>query len=209
MEMALDIFGYHVSQEKLAEKSETNDALLENIEEKTNNEVKTGYVEREKITKLGDELKAWFNDGALVALTLDKQEVIPEGEGRYVLGIGIEENEVLVIDPSKGSGGVYFVNQSSLIESMGEDDGYSVLAPNGTTAHWRLKKGLLYSDKNYYEELSKTLEARLNKMIRQGRIMKPVMPSSVRSYVDDWRSGKYASRVWKPTEGQDETSENE
>ncbi|WEL19874.1 mechanosensitive ion channel domain-containing protein [Candidatus Nanohalococcus occultus] len=209
MEMALDVFGYQASQERLAKDAEDRESLMQAVENVTNNEVKTGYVEKEKITKLGDELKAWFNDGALVAITLDKEEVIPEGEGRYILGIGVEENEVLIIDPSRSSGGVYFIEQSNLIEAMTDDDGYTVVAPNGTTAYWRIKKDLLYSDKTYYDELSKTLEARLNKMIRQGRIMKQVMPSSVREYVDDWRSGKYASRVWKPTGGENETSEDE
>lgn len=208
MEMALDIFGYEASQEKLAEEADSREDLMERVEEKTNQNVRTGYVEKEKITRLGDEFKAWFNDGALVAVTLNKEEIIPDGEGRYVLGIGIEENEVLLVDPSRGSGGVYFVDQNSLLESMDEDDGYIVMAPEGTTAFWRLKKDLLYSDKTYYDELSKTLEARLNKMTRQGRIMKQVMPSAVREYVDDWRSGKYASRLWKPG-GEDEASEDE
>lgn len=213
MEMALDIFGYRASQQNIVERSgsKERDDLLKAVEDLTNNKIKTGFVEREKMTTLEDEIKAWFNDGALLVPVFDKSRIFPEASGEdYVLAVGIENNEVLIVDPSTETAGVYFVESSKLKEAMMEQHGYIVLAPENTNAYWRLEKGLLYSDKNSYEELSKTLEARLTKILRQGRILGDVMPHQVQDYIEDWRTERYVSRLWKPGEeegGEDEASE--
>jgi len=212
IEMALDIFGYRTSQNEIAEEMGEDgvEGLRNATQSLTKSEVRTGYVESEKISSLSNELKAWFNDGALAVVSFDKEKIFSESEGSYVLVVGIEGDELLIIDPNKRSGGVYFIEEKKIRESMEEDDGYLVMAPKGTTSHWRIKNDLIYSNTNYYEELSKTLEARLTKILRQGRIMKDVMPAEVRDYVEEWRSDRYASRLWKPKERgeDDEASED-
>ena len=199
-EMALDIFGYRASQEEISEKIEedSTEEIMEAIGDLTQEEVRSGFVEKERINSFSDELKAWFNDGALVIISFDKDQIFSGSTGRYALAVGIEGDEILVIDPNTRSGGVYFVDENKVMDAMRDEDGYMIMAPKGTTSHWRLKNDLIYSNKNYYEELSKTLEARLTKIMRQGRIMKDVMPNSVREYVEDWRTDRYASRLWKP-----------
>ncbi len=212
MEMVLDIFGYRHPQEEIAEEAGIEEGetiepveLAEIVESLTDEEVRTGFVEKDNIGDLGDELKAWFNDGALIVPVFDKSEVFPEAdEGEYVLSVGVEEDEVLVVDPHAETGGVYFIDQQELLKAMDEDHGYIVVAPQGTTAQWRIKNDLLYSDKNYYEELSKTLEARLTKILRQGRILKDVMAPSVRNYMESWRTDRYVSRLWKPEKGEED-----
>ncbi len=221
MEMALEIFGYRHSQEEIGEKAETTeeegtdrDKLMEAVEEMTEEEVSTAYVEYDKITDIADEFKTWFNDGAMIVPNFYKPELFPDATtGHYVLSVGVEGDEILVIDPSghTGSGGVYYVNKDRLYDAMAEFDhsrGYIIVAPEGTTAHWRIKNDLIYSDRTYYDELSKTLEARLRKIMRQGGLLKNAMPSSIKDYMEDWRTGERVTRLWKATEGKDETSED-
>ena len=96
---------------------------------------------------------------------------------------------------------------------FGHKRGYTVVAPKGTTAHWRIKNDLIYADKSYYDELSKTLEARLRKILRQGRILKNSTPSSMEDYMEKWGSSEKLTRIWMPEqskqgEDRDETAED-
>lgn len=203
MEMALDILGYNVKQEEIAEKAEEEGEIdrekaMEAVEEMTEGEVKTAWIESDSITDLSDEFKAWFNDGGLIIPNFNKAEIFPDmDEGEYALSVGVEGTEILMIDPSRESGGVYYINQKRLLNAL-DGKGYIVVAPEGTQAHWRIKNDLIYSDKSYYDELSKTLQTKLRKIMRQGRILKDVMPEQVKEYTEDWRSEEKVSRVWKP-----------
>lgn len=217
-EMALEIFGYRHDQEEIGEKSNTNTEtgtdhhdLIDAVKELTNSEVNAGWVEYENVTDLGDEFKAWFNDGALIVPNFYKPEIFPDAStGHFVLSVGVEGNEILIMDPSGTNGGVYYVDKDRLLDAMAEFDhsrGYIVMAPEGTTAHWRIKNDLLYADKNYYDEISKTLEARLRKLLRQGRILKDSTPQSMEKYIEKWRSGDRITRLWSPSR-RDEGDEN-
>ena len=221
MEMALDILGYSVTQEQFLnledeeesstdedEESEsdekdsteeiTSDHLMEKVGDLTEEEVLTAWIDSDHITDAGDEFKTWFNDGGLVIPVFDKSEVLPSEESsQYAVVVGVEGTEVLVIDPSRSSGGVYYINKDRLVDAM-EGLGYIVLAPVGTRSEWRIKNDLIYSDKSYYDELSKNLENRLRKIVRQGSILKDVMPEQVQKYTEEWKSDEKVSRVWKP-----------
>ena len=213
-EMALEIFGYRHDQEEIGEKADVDqetgtepEDIIDAVEELTNNEVRAGWIKYDKITDLGEEFKAWFNDGGLVIPNFFKPEIFPDATaGHFVLGTGVEGSEILIMDPSGTNGGVYYVDKDRLLDAMSEFDharGYIVLAPEGTTAHWRIKNELLYADKNYYDEISKTLEARLRKILRQGRILRDSTPQSMDKYMENWRSGDRISRLWTPR-GDDE-----
>ncbi len=221
MEMALEIFGYRHDQDTIGEKSGTTreegtdrEELMEAVEELTDQEVKTAFIEYDKINDIGDEFKAWFDEGALIVPNFYKPAIFPEATtGHYVLSVAVEGNEILVVDPSKhtGTGGVYYIDADRLYDAMGDFDhkrGYIVAAPEGSTAHWRIKNGLVYSDKSYYDELSKTLEARLRKLLRQGGLLKNVMPSPIEKYLEDWRSGQRVTNLWKPGEEDEDTENN-
>lgn len=212
-EMALGILGYGYGQEEIGEACGAEvgegvevDDLKESIEELTDGEVKAAFVEYDKITELGEEFKTWFNDGGLIIPNFYKPELFSNASaGHYVLSVGAEGEELLILDPSGTNGGVYYVDEDRMKQAMSEFDhkrGYIVMAPKGTTAHWRLKNNLIYSDKSYYDELSKTLEVRLRKILRQGRIMKNVTPSSIEDYIETWRSDEKLTRVWKPEQSE-------
>ncbi|MFO7794341.1 MAG: hypothetical protein R6V35_05210, partial [Candidatus Nanohaloarchaea archaeon] len=220
MEMALDILGYSVKQEEFAEKASkkeeedseeedseddledeieiTEEDLMKTVGDITEDEVLTAWIESEHISDAANEFKTWFNDGGLVVPAFDKSKVLPSEDGsEYAVVVGVEGTEILVMDPSRSSGGVYYINKDRLLDAM-EDHGYIVLAPVGTRSEWRVKNDLIYSDKSYYDELSKNLENRLRKIVRQGSILKDVMPEQVQKYTEEWKSDEKVSRVWKP-----------
>jgi small-conductance mechanosensitive channel len=201
--MALDIMGYRVQQEEVAEKLSGTDPeqIQEAVKDLTEDEVKTGFVERDKITDIGSEFKTWFNDGALTLAEVNKEVLFSSSEGtQHLLCVGVEGSEILVVDPGSKQGGVYYINKEKLLESIksSEKPGYTVIAPSGTTAFWRLKNNLVYSDKSYYDELSKTLESRLTRIMRRGRILKESMPSSVSQYIEKWEQEGDVTRLWSP-----------
>mgnify|MGYP006268704293 FL=1 len=205
VQMGLELFGYRHEKpemvEKLGEYPE-NEEMIKAIEELTEDEVKTAFIEEDKITDTAAEFKTWFNDGALIIPKFNKDSLFSDSEtSKYALAVGVEGQEILMADPSSKKGGVYYVDREKLRNSMKKlegEGGYLVLAPEGTTAHWRIKKELLYSDRNYYGELSKTLEARLTKIMRRGRIMEEVMPEAVSQYLEKWQAQGDVTRLWSP-----------
>lgn len=201
--MTLEIFGYRAEQEEIDEKMEgsSSEEIEKVVNDISDGNVKTGFVEHSRITDIGSELKTWFNDGGLVLARIDKRKLFAETKReQQVLCVGVEGNEVLVVDPGAKKGGVYYIDKERFLEAIEdtEEPGYTVIAPEGTTAFWRIKNNLIYSDKSYYEELSKTLESRLTRIMRQGRILKESMPSSVSNYMDKWRKEGDVARLWSP-----------
>jgi hypothetical protein len=209
MEIALEIFGYKHDQEEIGEKANISkeegvheEDLMDAAEELTNKEVRTAWIGHDKISDLGEEYKSWFNDGALIVSNFYKPEIFPDATtGHFVLSIGVEGDEILNLDPSGTNGGVYYVGEDTLEEAMGDfghKRGYIVVAPKGTTAYWRIKNDLIYADKSYYDELSKTLESRLRKILRQGRILKNSTPQSMEKYLEKWTADEKLTRIWNP-----------
>lgn len=222
-EMALSIFGYKESQEKIGELSgakegrgvppEDVDKLMKSVETLTEGEVKAAYVDYDKITDLADEFKVWLNDDALIIPHFAKTYLFPQSEtAHYSLCVGVEGEELLIVDPSADtvSGGVYYAEASEMLEAMGEYEGktrgYIVLAPEDTTAYWRIERGLIYSDKSFYDEISKNMELQLRRILRQGRILKNVLPEQLQDYLNKWEKEENVSRIWKPKSERKERS---
>lgn len=213
--MSLAMFGFDISQDELGEKAGTKEGegteredLKQAIEEVTQDKVRAEYVPFDKISNLKDELKAWFNDGGLAILQFKKSVIFPDATtGHYVLCVGVEGNEILVVDPNAKTGGVYYVDHHDMLKAMGNYDikrGYLVVAPKGTTAYWRLKEELVYSNPHLYDKISKSLEVQLEKILRRSRILKSVFPSAVDDFIEKWRSEDKVNRMWRPqTEGKD------
>lgn len=211
-EMALSIFGYRYSQEEIGEIAKTKegkgtmpDELIKAVEELTDGEVHADYVEHENITDLAEEFKAWFNDGALIIPNFAKPVLFPGADtAHYSLCVGVEGDELLIVDPSAhtASGGVYYADSAEMLEAMSEFEGrrrgYLVLAPEDTTAHWRIEKGLIYSDANLYDQINKNMELQLRRILRQGRILKSVLPDALDDYLERWKKEERVGRMWKP-----------
>ena len=223
-EMALSIFGYRYTQQEIGELSGAEEGkgippgevenLTESIEQLTDGEVKAAYIDYEKITDLADEFKVWFNDGALIIPHFAKPVLFPQADtGHYSLCVGVEGDELLIVDPSADtvSGGVYYADSSEMLEAMGEWEGssrgYLVLAPEDTTAYWRISKGLIYADENFYDQINKNMELQLRRILRQGRILKNVLPDQLEEYLDRWKKEENVDRLWKPEEKSEEKEE--
>jgi len=203
--MALEIFGFRAQQEDIADENETGsyEDIGEAVEKLTDNEVKTGFIEHDNVTDLGAELKTWFNDNGLVIAEVNREKLLSNSDSSHqVLCLGVEENEILIADPASKDGGVYYVDKEKMYEAMKntEEPGYTVIAPEGTTAFWRIENDLIYSDRSYYDELSKTLESRLTRIMRQGRVLKNSMPKPVSDYMEKWEKEGDVTRLWSPEE---------
>ena len=222
-EMALSIFGYRYSQEEIGEISGTEvgegtmpDDLIKAVESLTDGEVQAEYVEYEKITDLADEFKVWFNDGALIIPNFAKPVLFPQADtAHYSLCVGVEGDELLIVDPSADtvSGGVYYADSGEMLEAMGEFEGrsrgYLVVAPEDTTAYWRISKGLLYADETFYDQLNKNMELQLRRILRQGRILKNVLPDQLQDYLDEWKREENVERLWKPESKREEEEDED
>lgn len=209
-EMALTMFGFDVTQGDITEKSGENpgpEELRDALKELTNNEIRTAFVETDKITDVGDEFKIWFNNGALLIPYFDKSVLFPgTDEDSYVLCVGVEGEELLVVDPSTSSdsGGVYYVDKDEMFRAIdgSEQGGYLVIAPRGTTAFWRIKNDLIYSSLSLYQQLSKSLEVQLGKTLRSGRVLKHIIPETVEDFTEKWREeDQSVTRMWTPENG--------
>ena len=206
LEMATAVFGYKLSQEEI--RGECNgqgvepDAMQEAVDDLTDGEVSAGYVNHDEIVDLEQELKAWFSDGGLVVLDMSKESLFPDApDSRYALAVSVDENEVLVVDPMD-DGGVYYAREDELTSAVKDDlGGYMVLAPEYTTAAWRLENGLIYSDVDVYDDLSKNLELRLTRILRQGRILGSATPEPLEKFMKRWRSSEGVDKVWTPRDG--------
>lgn len=223
VEMALSIFGYRYSQKEIGEISETEVGkgtmphdLIESVENLTDGEVQAEYVEYEKITDLADEFKVWFNDGALIIPNFAKPVLFPQADtAHYSLCVGVEGDELLIVDPSADtvSGGVYYAESSEMLEAMGEFEGrsrgYLIIAPEDTTAYWRISKGLIYADKTFYDQINKNMELQLRRILRQGRILKNVLPDQLQDYLDQWKREENVERLWKPEKDVEENEDDE
>lgn len=223
-EMALNIFGYRFNQNEIGAMAGTEkgvgtmpEDIIEVVEELTDEEVKGAYIEYDKVTDLSDEFKTWFNDGALIIPNFAKPVLFPQANtAHYSLCVAVEGDELLIVDPSADtvSGGVYYADSSEMLEAMGEFEGrtrgYVVLAPEDTTAYWRINEGLIYSDENLYDHINKNMELQLRRILRQGRILKNVLPDQLEDYLEKWEKDEKVGRVWKPEEGgeEDEDTDN-
>jgi small-conductance mechanosensitive channel len=217
-EMALNIFGFAHDQKEIGELAGSEvgvgtmpEELIDAVEDVTEGQVLGAYVEYDKIGKLSDELKAWFDNGGLVIPNFAKPVLFPGSEtAHYSLCVGVEGDELIIVDPSADtvSGGVYYADDSEMYEAMDEFEGrkrgYVVLAPEGTTAHWRIKNDLIYSDSNFYDEINKNMELRLKKIMRQGRLLKSVLPEPMHTYIEKWNREEKVNRLWKPEKNEDE-----
>lgn len=198
--MASEFFDLEITEDEVREAFSDED-MNGAAEKLSDSGMKAAWIESGKISSLEDEYKSWFNDGALIVTRFDKEQLFTDSDsGKFALSAGVESGDILNIDPVKAtSGGVYYVESERMRELMGSEDGYLVLAPEGTTAYWRIKKDLVYSDENLYDELSKTLENKLRKIMRQGRMLDDVSPEVVRQYVKKWGREDTNTKLWTPS----------
>jgi hypothetical protein len=217
-QMVLSIFGHkQFDQKKIAELAGTEvgkgthpEKLKQAVEELTESKLLAQWIAVNKIIDLKQELKSWLYDGALVIVDFKKSLVFPtisNDKAHYAVCVGIEGDDLIILDPSVPKGGVYLANHQDVHRGMNTYSklikgkrGYMVLAPKGTTAYWRIKKGLVYADKDLYDELSKGVEERFEKLIEKSAFLKNVVPEAIKRYLKEWEERYKVARLWSPEE---------
>ncbi|MCR4335753.1 MAG: C39 family peptidase [archaeon] len=205
--MMLDFFGYTISQEELAKESKTKvpggtepEDLINAVKKFTDSEVKGQLIRFDEIFDLAQEIKAWIAEGALIILWYKKPIIFPDKHsqsGHYVLCVGVEGEELVVMDPSSETAGVYLVNHQILEEAMDDYDisrGYFIFAKKGTSAFWRLNEGLLYGDVGSYKSLSKSFERYLKRQFRQRNMINEIISEHLAPKIKEEK----VKHVWKP-----------
>ena len=211
--MMLSFFEYDVSQEKIGELAKTKTPggtgprkLIEAVKNVTNSNVKGVLVKYDEISDLKEEMKSWLSEGALVLLWFHKPALFrhSKSKGHYVLCVGVEGSELIIMDPSKSTAGVYLIDYNLLEEAMSEIDkkrGYIVFAKQGTSAYWRISEGLVYADVSLYRELSKSFERYLKKILRQNEAINQLLSEHVFKALG---KSNRPVRVWKPEQKETE-----
>ncbi|MFH1182597.1 MAG: mechanosensitive ion channel domain-containing protein [Candidatus Woesearchaeota archaeon] len=215
-EMILSIFGHgDINQHMIAGLAGTEvgkgthpDRLRQAVEELTEGRVLGHWISITKIIDLKQELKSWLNDGALMILDFKRAEVFPTStstKAHYAVCLGIEGEDLLILDPSLPKGGVYLAHYQDVQRGMNTYSelikgkrGYLVLAPKGTPAYWRLRKGLVYADRDLYGKLGKGLEEKFESLIRKSAFIKNVLPESLRNYIREYEERYKIGRLWRP-----------
>lgn len=201
-------FGYDIPQEELGKLSQTRTPggtgprrLVEGVKAATHGAVKGVLVRYDDISNLRDEIKTWLGEGALLILWFNKTTLFrtTSGRGHYVLCVGVEDDELIIMDPSKTTAGVYFIDYTLFEEAMSEIDrkrGYIVFAKKGTPAYWRISEGLVYSDLDAYTDLSKSFERYLRKAIRRNSAIHQILSEHVFRVLE--KEDSAVKMVWKP-----------
>lgn len=216
LNIILTLFGYPIKggQKAVAKEAKTKvpggtkpkDAM-QAVKKLTEGDVRGLMVPYKDIINLRDEVKAWLSEGALVVMNFYKAVLFPgvkKKQKHAVLCVGIEGDELVIIDPNPDTGGVYMVHYKDMERAMGpfdgEERGYIAYAPRGTKAYWRIKNKLYYSDPIYYERLSKGIERKLKQVFRQSKRVKDVFPDYLREFMEEYKSAKTEKieRLWEP-----------
>lgn len=211
--MMLSFWGYQTDQEKLGKLANTKvpggtgpKNLITAVKKTTNNKVNGALVQYDEISNLKDEIKGWISEGALVILWFSKPVVFKgSGAGHFVLCIGIEGDELVIMDPSMKTAGVYLVDYRLFEEAMAEHDkkrGYVVFADRGTPANWRISEGLIYTDVTAYQGLSKGFERYLKRLLRKNETMHEMISEAV--FMAMKGKKRKVKAVWKPKEHDEE-----
>ncbi len=219
--MLLDFFGYKTNQKEIGElvgtknrkekipegvKPEdfygsTPEDLISAVKKLTNSKVRGELIKYTDIYNLKDEVKSWITEGALNILWYKKPVLFPEKKsksGHFVLAVGVEGDDIIIMDPSSQTAGVYAVNYEKMEKAMEPYDksrGYIVFAKEGSPAFWRLTEGLIYSDVSAYKDLSKSLERHLKRILRKNNLVK----SFISPYLEKFfKKEKNIKPLWKP-----------
>ncbi|MBN2127147.1 MAG: C39 family peptidase [Candidatus Diapherotrites archaeon] len=204
--MLLNFFGFDISQEVIAKTAKTKvpggtgpRKLAKAVRELTLGKVKGVLIKYDEISELKKEVVSWLSEGALIIVWFSKKALFKESktQGHYSLCVGVEDDELVILDPSKATAGVYLINYRLFEEAMGEKDkkrGYLVFAKKGTPAYWRINEGLIYSDVDSYKDLSKSFERYLKRILRKSDTITRLLSEHLSVKL----SREKPKRIWKP-----------
>jgi len=150
-------------------------------------------------------LKSWLKDGGLAIVDYKKNVLFPNAKrAHYSVCLEVIGDELLLLDPSSKSGGVYYADYKRVYSGMDTFSellqgkrGYMVFAPDGSAAFQRIKDGLIYFKPDFYDVVTKELKEKLNK-IKERSKFDAILPEKVKKFLDEESKKDKISRVWKP-----------
>lgn len=211
--MILKIFGYDFTQTKIGDMCKTEvgkgthpQVLIDAVEELTTEMVKGVWIDVNHIVDLKSELRLWLEQGALVIIDYKKNILFPDAKtAHYSVVVGVEGEEIVVLDPSGKKGGVYLADIEKVYRGMDTFSplingkrGYIVFAPEGTTAYHRLEEGIIYSDPSLYKDFTNKIKKELAKFTEKSEVLKNVLPPKVKNFIRKWKEKEKIARLWKP-----------
>ncbi len=212
-QIVLSIFGFDINQDKIGELCDTKvgvgthpDTMIKVVEGLTKKKIRGMWIDYDHITDLKQEISNWLNQNALIIIDYKKNYLFPDAQrAHYSVILGIEGEELLVVDPSFKTGGVYYVEIGRVFNGMNTYSelikgkrGYIVFAKKGTNAYWRIENKVYYSDMTLYKDLSKGVNDRLEKITKKAEVIKSIFPKNIKKYLEDWEKREKVYRVWKP-----------
>ena len=216
--MILKVFGYDFTQEEIGKAAKTKVSrhgepagttpkdLINAAQKLTKQKVKGVWIDVGSITDLKNEIKAWLHGEALVIVDYKKSYLFPDAKkAHYSVCLSVNGDELLLLDPSTVTGGVYYVDYRRVYAGMdtyskiiGGKRGYLVLAPDGTPAYDRITEGLFYAEPSFYKNLTKKLEKNLDGIFSMIFSIEHVMPKKVQSFMKKAHKNEKVARIWKP-----------
>ncbi len=170
LSIILEIFGISHKNKKLKRFEETDwKKIISFVKESTKSNVSGLIVPYKNVINLKQEVKSWLADGGLLILRIFKPAIFPgikKKRETNVLCVGVEKDSLVLIDLK---GGVYLMNYKDVEDAIErlDDKYYIVFAKKGSTAFFRIKNKLYYSNPDYYENLNKTAERKLKQIMRK------------------------------------------
>lgn len=216
--MVLNIFGFRATQEQIGKLAKTivpepgqfggtkPKDLVTVVNKVTKGKVKGAWISSDKVTNLKQEIKEWLNEKGIVIVDYKKSFLFPGSlKAHYSVCLGVRGDDLLLLDPNDSTGGAYLVNyrrvkagMDTYSEFIGGKRGYLVFALEGTKANYRIKKGLIYSDRELYHKLSNALQKKLWQMKQKAASMGDILPNQVRSFLERYSQKERVTRVWRP-----------
>ena len=216
LSMVLKMFGYNHTQHEIGEKAKTKvsqqgepagttpQSLIDVAKLLTDNKVIGAWIDSDHITDLRSELLSWLNDEALIIIDYKKSYLFSKAKkAHYSICLGVNGQELLLLDPSSKAGGVYYADCNRVAAGMDTFSplfngkrGYIVFAIDGTPAYRRIKNGLIYLDENLYTTINKTISKALVELQEKTHKVRAILPSKLNKLLG--KEEKIA-RIWKPT----------
>jgi small-conductance mechanosensitive channel len=191
LQMLLSVFDIQKKRDEIKEsakaKDESPDAEIRALARAANTlsdlEVKGAFVEYNQLYHFRQEIKSWLTEEALIAVHYQGKD---EKHARYRLIVGVEGDEFITLDTSKG-GGTQVINASALEKSLITREnrkGYLVYAKRGSPAYWRITEKLFYGDVSAYQSISKSFERYLKKVLRKSRVVNNFLSPHVQNRIE-------------------------
>nr|AQS34228.1 hypothetical protein [uncultured archaeon] len=209
--MILKIFGFPITQEGIGNACGAKEnvgtapqVLIDAVEKLTNKDVRGAWIDVDHINNLTEELSEWLSDGALIIIDFKKNVLFPQSKrAHYAVCLAIENNNLLLLDPSSIKGGVYFANPLLIYKGMDTFSelfqgkrGYIVFVPSDTVGYHRIANNRVFPpEKPLFKKIGTHIT---RKSIEAPKLLENIMPTRVRDALRSIAEKEKIDRVWRP-----------